>query len=172
LPRLTHPGVAFLDRDGTINAKPSEGDYVTRPDELELLPGAAAAIRSLNDAGVTVVVVTNQRGIALGRMTERELAAVHERLATMLASAAGAHVDSFLHCPHDVGQYECRKPAPGLLRRARERFPWVDLRGSAIVGDSESDVQAGRALGMQTVQLGVDTPDLRAAVDLLLGPAT
>jgi len=168
LPRLTHPGVVFLDRDGTINEKAAEGDYLTDPDELALLPEAAEAIRRLNDSGITVIVATNQRGIALGRMTERDLERVHTELASKLTAAAGARIDAFFHCPHDHGECDCRKPAPGMFWQARGRFPWIDFARSALIGDSDSDAQAGRSLGMWTLQIGRDVPDLSVAVDRLL----
>jgi D-glycero-D-manno-heptose 1,7-bisphosphate phosphatase len=168
LPALKHPGVAFLDRDGTINTKPPEGDYVKRPDELSLLPGAAAAVRRLNDAPVAVIVVTNQRGIALGRMTEEDLAEIHRDLSARLRATAGARVDAFFHCPHDIGQCDCRKPETGMFRQALERFPWIDAERSVMIGDSESDVATGAALGLRTVHVGRDVPDLSAAVAQLL----
>jgi D-glycero-D-manno-heptose 1,7-bisphosphate phosphatase len=172
VPGLSHPGVAFLDRDGTINEKAPEGEYIEGPGQVTLLSGAADAIRRLNEAGITVIVVTNQRGIALGRMTEDDLAAVHEALMAQLAEAAGARIDAFFFCPHDEGECDCRKPGTGLFRQARERYPWIDLERSVMIGDSRSDVQAGQALGMRTLQLGVDAPDLRTAVAGLLSAHT
>jgi D-glycero-D-manno-heptose 1,7-bisphosphate phosphatase len=166
--RLSHPGVAFLDRDGTINAKAAEGEYITRPDELSLLPGAATAIRRLNEAQIHTIVVTNQRGIALRRMTERDLSEVHARLSSDLNAAAGARIDAFFHCPHGLGSCDCRKPEIGMLLQAQEHFPWLSFPCSAIIGDSASDVEAGRRLGLTTVRLGVEAPDLAAAVDQLL----
>jgi D-glycero-D-manno-heptose 1,7-bisphosphate phosphatase len=166
---LKHPGVAFLDRDGTINEKAPEGDYIKRPAEVVLLPGVAEAVRRLNDAGIWVIVVTNQRGIALGRMTERDLEAVHAELSAQLEAAAGARIDAFFHCPHDVGECDCRKPETGMFRQARERFPWIDLASSVVIGDSPSDVAAGRTLGIWTLRLGVDAPDLSAAIEQVLG---
>ena len=165
---LSHPGVAFLDRDGTINEKAPEGDYIKRPEEVSLLPGAADAIRRLNDAAIMTIVVTNQRGIALGRMTEADLEDVHEELAAQLEATAGARIEAFFHCPHDIGECDCRKPETGMFIQARERFPWIEFGRSAMVGDNESDVSAGRALGLSTIRLGVDAPDLRAAVDQLV----
>jgi histidinol-phosphate phosphatase family protein len=159
---------AFLDRDGTINRKAPEGDYIKRPEEVSLLPGAAGAIRRLNDAGITAIVVTNQRGIALGRMTEDDLEDVHAELASQLLSAAGARIDSFFHCPHDVGECDCRKPETGMFTQALKRFPWIEFDRSVIVGDGDSDVAAGRALGMRTIRLGVDASDLGSAVEQLL----
>lgn len=161
-------GAAFLDRDGTINVKAPEGDYVTSPDRVALLPGAARAVRALNDAGVPTVVVTNQRGIALGRMSERDLSAVHERLAALLDQEAGAHLDEILHCPHDEGVCDCRKPGTGLLRRAAADMPGLSLESSVMIGDSQSDIEAGRAAGMRTIRLGSDAEDLWDAVQLVL----
>jgi D-glycero-D-manno-heptose 1,7-bisphosphate phosphatase len=163
--RLRHPGVAFLDRDGTINEKAPEGEYITRRDEVKLLPEAAGAIRRLNDAGVTVIVVTNQRGIALGRMTEQDLTEVNAELARQLTMARGARIDAFFHCPHDISECDCRKPAVGMFVQATERFPWIDLERSVMIGDSDSDVEAGRALGIRTIHLGVDALNLGTAVD-------
>jgi D-glycero-D-manno-heptose 1,7-bisphosphate phosphatase len=169
LPALSHPGAAFLDRDGTINRKAPEGDYVKRPEEVSLLPSAAEAIRRLNDAGIAVIVVTNQRGIALGKMTEQDLEDVHAELAAQLEATAGARIDAFFHCPHDVGECDCRKPATGMFRQALARFPSIDVAQSVMIGDSESDVEAGRAMGVRTVRLGADAADLLAAVDQMLG---
>lgn len=168
MPGLSHPGAVFLDRDGTINRKAPDGEYITRPEEVEVLPGAAAAIRRLNEAGLTVIVATNQRGIALGRMSEADLEAVHAELEQQLEDAARARLDAIFHCPHDVGTCDCRKPATGMFRQAQERYPWLDPRRSAMVGDGEDDVAAGRSLGMSSLRLGADVPDLAAAVDQLL----
>lgn len=154
----------FLDRDGTINVKAPEGDYITAPDQVRLLPGAAAAIRRANAQGALVIVVTNQRGIALGRMTAADLEAVHHRLAQLLAEEAGATIDAFFVCPHDEGTCDCRKPRPGLLQQALRRFPEIDVERSALIGDTPGDVAAGTAAGLRSLQLGVDAADLPAAV--------
>ena len=146
------PDAALLDRDGTINVKAPEGEYIVRPGDVELLPGAGEAIRVLNGAGVPVVVVTNQRGIALGHMTEADLAAVHRRLAELLG-AHGARLDAVFHCPHHVGTCACRKPGTLLLERARAHLGLATLRNSVMIGDSPADVQAGRAAGARTVLL-------------------
>jgi D-glycero-D-manno-heptose 1,7-bisphosphate phosphatase len=171
VPGLSHPGVAFLDRDGTINVKAPEGEYITHPGELRLLPGAAEAIRRLNDTGVKAIVVTNQRGIALGRMSEADLEAVHAELTAQLAHAGGARIDAFFHCPHDAGMCDCRKPETGMFKQALERFPWINLPRSVMIGDSASDAEAGRRLGMLTIRLGVDSPDLETAVGRVLDGA-
>jgi D-glycero-D-manno-heptose 1,7-bisphosphate phosphatase len=147
------PAAALLDRDGTINVKAPEGEYLTEPAQLVLLPGAAAAVRALNDAGVPVLIVTNQRGIALGRMTEDGLAAVHTRLRDLLHDEAGAWIDGIFHCPHDRGACDCRKPGTLLLRRAAEYAGIAGLQDAVMIGDSLGDVRAGRAVGARSILL-------------------
>jgi D-glycero-D-manno-heptose 1,7-bisphosphate phosphatase len=139
----------FLDRDGTINA---EVNYLYRIADLELIPGAIAAIGRLNRAGMPVIVVTNQAGIARGRYTIADMEALHGHLQALLAEQ-GAHIDDFFFCPHHpdfTGACACRKPAPGMLLTAAERYG-IDLRRSWLVGDSAGDIEAGRAAGCRTV---------------------
>lgn len=142
----------FLDRDGTINVKAPEGQYITGPEQLRLLPGAAAGIRLLNRAGVPVIVITNQRGIALERMDEADLAAVHSRLHVLLRDH-DARVDGIFHCPHEKGTCDCRKPGTLMLRRAQDSLGLTTLRHAVMIGDSSSDVEAGRRAGARTVLL-------------------
>jgi D-glycero-D-manno-heptose 1,7-bisphosphate phosphatase len=151
------PAAVMLDRDGTINVKAPPGEYLTRAEDLVLLPGAAEAIHMLNAAGVPVAVVTNQRGIALGRMTEGDLGHVHKRLRDLLAEA-GARLDGIFHCPHEVDSCACRKPGTLLLERARDHLGLRSLESSVVIGDSLSDVLAGRAVGARTVLLCDDDP--------------
>jgi histidinol-phosphate phosphatase family protein len=140
----------FLDRDGVINFKAPEGDYIESWDRFEFLPGAVEAVGRLRAAGLRVVVVTNQRGVALGRMTAADVEGIHEAMV-----AAGVEVDRVYYCPHDEGQCDCRKPGTGMLERAAREVPGVALgRSAAIVGDSETDMQAGRALGLVLVKVG------------------
>src|SRR5947209_4350869 len=117
---------AFLDRDGTINVKAPEGQYVTGPEQLTLLPRAAEAIHRLNEAGFRVVVVTNQRGVSLGAMSAEDVDAVHARLAEQLAER-GARIDAYFVCPHDERSCDCRKPGIGMFLRARAQDPAVEL---------------------------------------------
>jgi D-glycero-D-manno-heptose 1,7-bisphosphate phosphatase len=142
----------FLDRDGTINVQAPEGDYVERPSELELLPGAAEAVKLLNRAKLWTGVVTNQRGVALGRMSAQDVDAVHERLAYLLG-LEGAFLDAVYTCPHEAGSCDCRKPEPGMLLEAQREHPGLDFGHAAIVGDSLSDMQAGWRLGLVTVRI-------------------
>ena len=173
---MSVPDAVLLDRDGTVNVKAPEGAYITAPDAVALLPGAADGIRRLNEAGVPVALVTNQRGIALGRMTEDDLAAVHARLQELLG-ATGACVDVIFHCPHDDGVCPCRKPGTLMLERARQHFGLPSLRNSVMIGDAESDVMAGLAAGARTIRLtasGADgrahatAPSLAAAINFVL----
>ncbi len=145
----------FLDRDGTINVNALPGEYITAADQVVLLPGAAEAIRALNAAGVWVGVVTNQRGIARGEMTEADLQAVHERLTQELARG-GAHLDAIYHCPHEHDACSCRKPQPGMLLRAQRENPGLTFAASALIGDAQSDVEAGRRVGASTILLAAD----------------
>ena len=159
--------VVFLDRDGTINVR-RPGSYVRAPDELVLLPGAAAAVAALNVAGIRVVLVTNQRGIATGAMTAADVERVHERLAELLA-AQGAWLDAIEVCPHHVGSCSCRKPLPGLFLRGLARARWAQAEKCALVGDATTDIEPALGLGMRALLLGRDAPDLSEAVALLLG---
>jgi D-glycero-D-manno-heptose 1,7-bisphosphate phosphatase len=135
----------FLDRDGVINEN-LEGTYVRDWASFRFLPGAIDAIARLNRSGLPVVVVTNQAGIGRGVMTEAALDAIHARMRTALASG-GAFVDAVRYCPHtpDDG-CDCRKPRPGMLRRAAAELD-LDLARSVFVGDHLTDAQAAAAAG-------------------------
>ncbi len=151
---LTLRPAVFLDRDGTVNV---EVDYLSRAEQLELIPGVAAAIARLNLAGRLVVLVTNQSGVARGMLSEERLSEIHVRLAELLAQA-GARIDHIEYCPHHPtlgGQRyartcECRKPAAGMLRAATEALG-IDLGRSWIVGDSLRDLEAGKALRVRGI---------------------
>lgn len=142
----------FLDRDGVINRKRPEGDYVKNWEEVEFLPGALEGLRELATTGARIIVVTNQRGIARGRMTERDLAQIHERMLRAVRQAGG-RIDAFYYCPHEGG-CGCRKPMPGLFERARRDFPEIDFTKSLVAGDSLSDLEPGFCLGCTTALIG------------------
>lgn len=137
----------LLDRDGTLNA---EVGYVTHPDQLILIDGAAQAVADLCHAGWLVIVFTNQAGIGKGLYSEADLAAVHAKLTREIQSAGG-HLSGIYYCPHapDSG-CDCRKPLPGLLRRAAQDYG-LDLTQCVVVGDSHRDIEAGQAVGCRTV---------------------
>lgn len=142
----------FLDRDGVINRKPPEGEYVTRWENLHILPGVTEGIRLLKQAGFQVIVVTNQRCVAKGLITVSELEEMHRRMSDSLART-GATVDAVYYCPHETEPVcGCRKPAPGmLLDAAREHG--IELSASWMIGDSDIDVEAGKNAGCKTVRL-------------------
>jgi D-glycero-D-manno-heptose 1,7-bisphosphate phosphatase len=137
----------LVDRDGTINA---ERCYLTDPEQLELLPAAAAGLRSLSAAGLGLVVVTNQSAVGRGLMDEDRLGQIHERLHDMLA-AEGVCLDGIYYCPHvpEAG-CSCRKPAPGLALRAAAEFGF-ELSECFVVGDKPCDLLLGRTIGAATI---------------------
>jgi D-glycero-D-manno-heptose 1,7-bisphosphate phosphatase len=140
----------LLDRDGVINEKMAEGEYVCCVADFRLLPGVSRAIARLNQAGVLVLVVSNQRGVALGLYSSETVNAIHHKLQQVLG-ADGAHVDAFFFCPHDKNSCECRKPLPGLYRQAAARFPDIRPETSVMIGDSPSDIEFGKSLRMRTI---------------------
>jgi D-glycero-D-manno-heptose 1,7-bisphosphate phosphatase len=141
----------FLDRDGTLINDPG---FIRDPDVVRLLPGVAAAVRQINQAGLLPIVVTNQSGIARGLLTEADYRATEERLDSLLA-AEGARLEAHYFCPHlpDItGPCECRKPGTLLYRQAAERFS-IDLAGSWWVGDRLRDIQPAAAFGGRGILL-------------------
>jgi len=146
----------FLDRDGTII---EESGYLDRLDRLVFFPYTVDAIRVLNDAGFVVVVVTNQAGIARGIVREPFVAEAHAAISARL-EAGGARIDAYYYCPHyPTGiveefrrECDCRKPQPGLLKRAAADLD-LDLARSFVVGDRWHDVAAGQAVGARGVLL-------------------
>jgi len=135
----------FLGRGGTINV---EVNYLHRPEDFAFVPGAPEAIARLNAAGLPVIVVTNQAGIARGYYGERELHALHAHMQALLAEQ-GAHIDAFYFCPHHpdfTGACPCRKPAPGMLLAAAADLG-IDLARSWLAGHTLSDLKAARAAG-------------------------
>ena len=174
---MSRPAV-FLDRDGTII---EEANYLRSIARMRLLPRSAAAIRMLNDAGFAVVVITNQAGVARGYFDEPHVDATHAALSAALAHD-GARIDAYYFCPHHpkFGSpayrqvCECRKPAPGMLRRAAAEHD-LDLARSWMVGDRWLDVEAGAAAGARTIlvrtgdgSLSAETPRADVVVDAIL----
>lgn len=142
----------FLDRDGVINEK-LDGDYVKRSSEFSFIKGSKQAIRKMNEIFGITVVVTNQQGIGKGLMTEEDLAEVHGHMQNELEQV-GAKIDKIYHCP-DLAEKNsnCRKPNTGMAEEARKDFPVIDFKSSIMVGDSISDMQMGKRVGMITVYI-------------------
>ncbi len=145
------PPVVFLDRDGVINRKAPEGEYVRSWEELELLPEVPEAVAALKAAGALVVVVTNQRGVARGHMTEAAVERIHRELAARLDG-----LDAIYHCPHERGTCDCRKPGVGMFRRAEAELAGAELDGASMVGDAPSDMEAGATLGLTNVLVAAE----------------
>jgi D-glycero-D-manno-heptose 1,7-bisphosphate phosphatase len=142
---MTRRRAAFLDRDGTIV---DDVDYIARPEQVRLRPGAADAIALLNERGVAVVVITNQSGIARGLFTVADYEAVRDRVDQVLAPF-GAHIDASYYCPHhpDVtGTCDCRKPARKLFDQAIAELG-IDAAASMFAGDRLRDVLPARTFG-------------------------
>ena len=145
----------FLDRDGTINKYVG---FLTKPEQFELVPGVAEAIKKINKSGYLAIVVTNQPVIARGDCTWEDLLLIHNKMETELGKE-GAFLDAIYICPHhkDKGfegerpEYkcdcDCRKPEPGLILKAANDFH-IDLSQSYMIGDSTNDVLAGNNAGL------------------------
>ncbi len=137
----------FLDRDGVLN-RDGPG-YVTRPDDLIMLPRAADAVALINRAGLAAVVVTNQSGVGRGIMPISALEAIHARLEQNLAQG-GARLDLILSCVHAPWEgCGCRKPLPGMLETAAELLD-LDLRQCTLIGDKPTDIECGATAGCAT----------------------
>jgi D-glycero-D-manno-heptose 1,7-bisphosphate phosphatase len=186
---------AFLDRDGILDAlvpdpRSGRGESPLRPQDVRLLPGAAAAARELADAGFALVGVSNQPAAAKGTIPLEQLLAVQQRVVELLR-AEGVSFDGFYLCTHHPdavvedlrGPCDCRKPAPGMLLRAAAELG-LDLPASWMIGDTDADVGAGRAAGCRTALVenpssghkrrgetpaDVTTPDLAEAVAVIVG---
>jgi D-glycero-D-manno-heptose 1,7-bisphosphate phosphatase len=140
----------FLDRDGVLNRKMPEGSYVCDWAQFQWLPGAIEAVARMNRAELKVILVSNQRGIALGLYTSEQLELIHANMQSQLARH-GAWLDAIYYCPHNQGECHCRKPETGLFEQAWQRFPQANAQNSLVIGDSLSDIQAGHRLGMKTI---------------------
>ena len=179
----------FLDRDGTLNV---DVDGLSSPDQLELIPGAAGAVRRLNCAGFLAVVVTNQAAIARGACTEAGLERIHDRLEALLEEQ-GAYLDAIYYCPHhpDRGspgkiaelkiECNCRKPGTAMIERAASDFP-IRMEDSWMIGDTTVDLQTAHNAGIRSVLVRTgyggrdgrwrarpdfEFPDLREAVEFV-----
>jgi D-glycero-D-manno-heptose 1,7-bisphosphate phosphatase len=136
----------FLDRDGVVNHKRPENDYVKTWEEFKFLPGVFEALRLLQNANVRLVVVTNQRGIARGLFTESTLQAIHGRMRQALLDV-GVTVDGIYYCPHEKNVCECRKPKLGLFWQAQRDYPGLRFDSSFVIGDALCDMEAAAGLG-------------------------
>ena len=151
----------FLDRDGTIN---KHIGFLRKPEEFELLPGVAEAIKKINSSGYLAIVITNQPVIARGEVTYDELKTIHNKMETLLGKS-GAYLDAIYFCPHHPHKgyegeipelkidCECRKPKAGLIMKAVKDFN-IDLSQSWMIGDGSNDIGAGKNAGCKTALIG------------------
>ena len=152
----------FLDRDGVINCKAPEHDYIKNWQDFIFLPNVPEAISKLNHAGYIVIIVTNQRGIARGMMSTTDLDDIHKKMCEKLL-CYDAKIDAIYVCPHDIGECTCRKPDIGLFLEAEKDFN-ISKSESWMIGDSDSDIEAGKRFGIKTIK----TTNLLDAVNRIL----
>ncbi|MBQ8189973.1 MAG: D-glycero-beta-D-manno-heptose 1,7-bisphosphate 7-phosphatase [Lachnospiraceae bacterium] len=164
----------FLDRDGTINKYVG---FLRQIDDFELIDGVSEAVRMINESGYLAIVVTNQPVIARGEVSLKELQTIHNKMETLLGQE-GAYVDDIFYCPHHPHKgYEgerpeykidcdCRKPKPGMLLQAAEKYN-IDLAHSWMIGDGDNDVEAGMNAGCHAAKLGNVTDDSVACFENL-----
>lgn len=146
----------FLDRDGVLNKE--LGDYVTRVEDFVVLDNFTT-LKTLQDRGYLLIIATNQGGLAKGWYTEEELAKMHAHLRNLYAEHGVEFTDIF-YCPHHpqfTGDCDCRKPKPGLLLQAIEKYN-IDPALSYFIGDRERDVEAGTAAGVTGILINSDQP--------------
>jgi D-glycero-D-manno-heptose 1,7-bisphosphate phosphatase len=148
----------FLDRDGVINRKMPEGDYVKDWSEFFFLPGVFEALEILKCKDILTIIITNQSCIAKGIISEKQLQDIHGKMQREIQIHNG-NIDAIYFCPHDISdRCDCRKPKPGLIFKALDEF-WknkikINFNKSFLIGDSESDIIAGQAAGLATIMIG------------------
>ena len=138
-------GAVFLDRDGTVNV---EKNFIDDPKDFKLYEGVSGAIKCLNKKGIRVILVTNQSGVARGYFTEERVNEINEYLKELLGNN-GASLDGIYYCPHHPEfdkTCDCRKPKPGLLKRAADDLQ-IDLQSSYIIGDKLLDLELASSIG-------------------------
>ncbi len=146
----------FLDRDGVINKKIENG-YVLNVQMFEFIEGVLEALPILSNIFGRIVVVTNQRGIGRGLMSEKDLEDIHKFMLEKITDAGG-RIDAIFYCPHDYEkeQCNCRKPKIGMALKAKEMFPEIDFKKSIVIGDSLSDMEFAINMGGTGIYLGDD----------------
>jgi len=139
----------FFDRDGIVNESPGAG-YVTRREDFHLVPEFVECLRLAQARGYRSAVVTNQRAVARGLITRAALEGIHSCMRAELRRREAPALLDIIYCPHNPGECDCRKPLPGMLLKLAERHN-INLAASWMVGDMETDVEAGRGAGCRTI---------------------
>jgi len=142
----------FFDRDGIINHPPTAARYVRNWSEFKLIPAFLDALRVTLEKGYEAVIVTNQKGVSTGRMTQADVDEIHDNLLALLEENGMSLRDIFV-CTEGDDDHPHRKPNPGMLLEAAEKHG-LDLTRSWMVGDNEKDVEAGRRAGCKTILVG------------------
>jgi len=144
--------VVFLDRDGVINKQALPHEYITSWEEFEFLQGVKEGIKRLSDNNYQIFIITNQAGIARGKMSLGDLEDIHSNMIKEIEEASGK-IKKIYFCPHGYSECNCRKPLPGMLDQAKDEFD-IYLRDSWMVGDSDTDIQLGKARDCKTIYIG------------------
>lgn len=144
--------VAFLDRDGVIFDSVAEHDYILYYKQAKYTYKSEDSIKLLNDMGYKVIVVTNQRCIALGKISIEELDILHDKMKKHIYKKSGGIIDDIYVCPHEMNKCNCRKPKTGLLEMAKIKYN-LDKSASWIIGDRNSDIQCGKNFGISTIAI-------------------
>ena len=145
---MTKSKAIFLDRDGVLNVK--KNDYVKTVSELELFPFILQPLKKLQNAGFKLIIITNQSAINRGLTTHEEIKKIHLELEKFLKND-NITIDGIYYCPHRPDENcSCRKPKPGMIHQAVTDWN-LDVHSSWFVGDSESDVEAGKSVGCKTM---------------------
>lgn len=143
--------IAFIDRDGVINKKAPEHQYITQVNDFVFNEGVFNVLQTLQRDGYELIIITNQRGVARGLMTENDLSVIHQHMLDELRKKDVKILDIF-YCPHDKDQCDCRKPKPGLLKQACEKYPII-VPESILISDSEDEVKMGDDFGIESTFL-------------------
>jgi D-glycero-D-manno-heptose 1,7-bisphosphate phosphatase len=156
----------FFDRDGIVNRR-IKGGYVRTWSEFELLPGVGEVLAEVKRRGYKAIIVTNQRGVGIGLMSEQDLHSIHEELQKNLLRIHDVEFDDVIYCADASDDSPRRKPSPTMLLEAAERWD-IDLSGSWMVGDSASDIEAGRRAGTRTAYVVTEFTDRIPEADRVL----
>lgn len=173
---ILHKKAVFLDRDGVINKCATSHNYIREWKDFIFIPGVEKAISQLNKANYEVFIVTNQRGVARGVMTIEDLEDIHEKIKEHLKHYDAYITDIFV-CTHSLDECDCRKPKIGMFQQAESKYSYSKA-GSFMVGDSLTDIEAGKSYGISTILINDNSygshadyvcKNLLEAVDYILG---
>lgn len=154
LQNIDNSWTLFLDRDGVIN-KRIENGYVLNLNMFEFIDGVLESLSLLSEIFRRIIVVTNQRAIGKGLMTEEDLKQIHNYMLREITSSGG-RIDAIFYCPHDYEKEicSCRKPSIGMALKAKRMFPDIEFKKSIVVGDSQTDMEFAKNIGAVSVYVG------------------